>query len=221
MGTNRKRFFSAYLACAILSGCAQTTSLTQSDENNTTTSDSRRKPIAEKPDNLQTPPAVTRRAKNQQTSASHTTKQATKQTSRQITKQPPDAPASEQSATIIASDFPAIALDKPFKVKYGQKRRLPNSDLSFKISKVSDNRCPLEMHCIHNSKAVVTLTLYRQDERIDVLTISGDDTALPGVQYRQYTYRFRLLDLQPYPTVQFIDLQHYIAELIITKTANR
>lgn len=124
-----------------------------------------------------------------------------------------------QPATVTARiNHPSIMLNSPFKLKYGQKRSLPNSELNFKISKVNDGRCPLEMPCVQQGNAVVTLTLYRNEKRIDRVNLSGN-SEVPLIRDRQYAYHFRLLELQPYPTVQFIEPQHYVAELIITQSS--
>ncbi len=119
--------------------------------------------------------------------------------------------------TTVQSNYPSIMLNKPFSLKYGQKRSLPDSDLNFKITKVSDSRCPMEMRCIQQGNAVVTLTLYRNEKRIDIVNVSGNSD-VPLFKDQQYAYHFQLLELQPYPTVQFIELQHYVAELVITKS---
>lgn len=77
------------------------------------------------------------------------------------------------------------------------------------------------MQCIQQGHTVVTLTLYRNGKRIDVVHISGTNHGLPLIRDKQITYRFELLELKPYPTVQCIELQHYVAELIVTKTRLR
>ncbi|MCG6968647.1 MAG: hypothetical protein LJE85_02680 [Gammaproteobacteria bacterium] len=124
------------------------------------------------------------------------------------------------SAKPTATHYPSITLNNPFTLKYGQMRRLPNSELNFKISKVSDNRCPLEMQCDQQGTVVVTLTVYNNDQRIDVLHVSANDS-VPITRDRQLAYHVQLLELHPYPTVQFIELKHYVAELVVTKSRGR
>jgi hypothetical protein len=132
----------------------------------------------------------------------------------------PDTKLSQPVTTTAQPNHPSITFNNPFKLKYGQRRSLPNSELNFKIAKVNDSRCPLEMQCVQQGNAVVTLTLFRNEKRIDVVNVNGNSD-VPFIKDRQYTYHFQLLELQPYPTVQFIELQHYVAELVITKTSLR
>jgi hypothetical protein len=196
----------------IASGCAQNSNLSRSEN-----------PVAP-PTTQQTKSTIAKRPATpaddaaQKPSKALTIKQSKSQVRAQH-KQPaakPSQPATQPAAV----HYPSITLNNPFKLKYGQKRSLPNSELHFKISKVSDNRCPLEMDCIQQGKAVVTLTLYRKDKLIDVLHISANDPA-PITSDHLSAYRVQLLELQPYPTVQFIELKHYVAEMLVTKTGIR
>ena len=135
---------------------------------------------------------------------------------RQNQQIPSAAKAPTESRSPLVS-YPKVPLNHAFKLKYGETLALPNSDLNFKISKVLDNRCPLEMQCGQSGNAVVTLTIYRNEKRIDVLNVSANNPAAPVIQDGVLSYRFELLELQPYPTVQFMELQHYVAELMVTR----
>jgi hypothetical protein len=194
------------LATAILAGgCAQHSSLSRSEESQTPQAQPPAESVmAQRPAK---PADTTKKSGN----ASITTKPG-KQPKRKHSAANPSPPVSKP----VAFQYPSITLDNPFKLKYGQNRRLPDSDLYFKISKFNDSRCPMEMHCPQQGTAEVTLTLYRNDKRIDVLKISADDLPFT-ISDRRITYHIRLLELQPYPTVQFVDIKHYVAELVVTK----
>ncbi|KPJ91672.1 MAG: hypothetical protein AMJ53_11100 [Gammaproteobacteria bacterium SG8_11] len=194
------------LVCVLaVNGCAQQPSVTSSDTAPPPAIPSKTEPAEAK--EVTTPPVVT---------AKKPVVRKPKNTNKQ-SQQSKSAAITPQLAKPARSNYPPVAFDSPFKLKYGQKRSLPNSDLNFKISKVSDHRCPLEMQCVHPGNAVITLSLYRNEERIDSINIMGNNSSYASITDRQFAYHIQLLDLQPYPTVQFIELQHYVAEVVITQ----
>jgi hypothetical protein len=193
----------------LINGCAQKANLARTENTVQTPHVTQPQDSAEPQQSISQQKAV-----SEKSTANRTTKKSNKPS-----LQGKSTAESAQPATTASSNYPSITLNSPFKLKYGQKRSLPNSELNFKISKVSDSRCPLEMQCVQQGNAVITLLLYRNSTRIDVVNINTNNDNLPLIKDRQYAYHFRLLELQPYPTVQFIEPQHYVAELIITKSS--
>jgi hypothetical protein len=192
-----------------ISGCAQNPPLSHTDDTvNTQQTTTRRTGTAEP---QQQASRTTTPAKPSAARKPHKSNKKTQPTK-------PVIKAAKPATVTARINHPSITLNSPFKLKYGQKRSLPNSELNFKISKVNDSRCPLEMQCVQQGNAAVTLTLYRNEKRIDRVNLSGDSD-VPLIKDRQYAYYFQLLELQPYPTVQFIEPQHYVAELIITQSS--
>jgi hypothetical protein len=198
----------ALVSAIMASGCAQHSGLSHKEELQT--------PPAKSPveSAMAQGPAVTPADVAKKSSDTPITSKSRKRSKRNFSAAKSPQPVSKP----VTSQYPSITLNNPFKLKYGQKRSLPDTDLHFKISKVNDSRCPLEMHCSHQGKAVVTLTLYRDDKRIDVLNISANDVPFT-ISDRRLTYHIQLLGLQPYPTVQFIDIKHYVAEFVVTKAS--
>jgi hypothetical protein len=125
------------------------------------------------------------------------------------------------SNNLTESKIPDIVIARPFKLKFGHKRSLPDSDVNFKLSTINDNRCPLETQCVQAGDAKVTLTIYRAHERINTVILDGHNTEAPSIKDREVVYVFHLMDLQPYPTVQFVSPEHYVAEIMITKTISQ
>lgn len=125
---------------------------------------------------------------------------------------------SQPLATTRSTPYYApIVLGQPFKIKYGQKRALPNSDFTFRISKIQDSRCPMEMSCIQRGNASLNVEISRKGRRIELISIFIDEPIAQGVSASFENYDFKIIELLPYPTVHIADLQHYVAKLVVEK----
>jgi hypothetical protein len=112
---------------------------------------------------------------------------------------------------------PSILLGQTVDIKFGQKHSISGTEISFKISKIDDQRCPLEMQCDHQGSAKVTLTIYETGRRVGrvYLDSRGIEQTLLDTPIQQYA--IQLVDLMPYPTVQFTEPRQYVAQIIVNK----
>ncbi|WP_455206173.1 hypothetical protein [Kaarinaea lacus] len=148
---------------------------------------------------------------------------SSRQTSAKSTQTPKAKPSKQRKksqplATTRSTPFYApIVLGQPFKIKYGQKRALPNSDFTFKISKIQDSRCPMEMSCVQPGNASLNVEISREGRRIELISIFIDEPIAQDASASFENYDFKILELLPYPTVHIADLQHYVAKLVVEK----
>jgi len=119
--------------------------------------------------------------------------------------------------------------DNYLTLKINETAVAPNSNNSLKITfkDVEDNRCPmLACEKCYGSRADVQLSVVSKGTTTDlVLPILGclietedpDNIFYPEYQIDTLGYRFRMVQLSPYPDSILINKEDYIAKIKITK----
>jgi len=106
---------------------------------------------------------------------------------------------------------------------------VPNNAMTISFVEVSDDRCPKSTcHLCYGSKADISLSIINSKSKsVDIeLNIVGCVDELQGDNLDTYPcgkgvdtlgYRFQLLKLSPYPDVEPINKDDYVAKIKITK----
>lgn len=110
-------------------------------------------------------------------------------------------------------------LGQEFKLGIGRQATLKREGLLIKFVKVKeDSRCPADVQCIWAGNAAVQLQVSMRGRSGKSLTLNSD-SAPASVGEDQYRgYKFKLVDLSPYPRSRKGKPQGYVATLLVSKS---
>jgi hypothetical protein len=109
-----------------------------------------------------------------------------------------------------------LMVNETFELKYGERRKIPDTGLEIEILEINDSRCPVNARCIRRGSMALTLGIYENNQQVGSVFIDAGETPKdrkPGLFKNFY---FNLHDIQPYPTAEY-DVTNATAVLSITK----
>ncbi|HEX4999245.1 MAG TPA: hypothetical protein VFY29_13545 [Terriglobia bacterium] len=112
---------------------------------------------------------------------------------------------------------PQQALGQPFELKGGGTASLDGGKLTVVFEKVSgDSRCPVDVTCIWEGDATVSLRLKQADRDASSVEVHTSGRYAREVTYEKY--RIRLQDLKPQPRANVpIEQKAYTATLVVSR----
>jgi hypothetical protein len=113
----------------------------------------------------------------------------------------------------------AARLGRAFKLRAGQQVTLKGKSLRIKFAAVEeDSRCPADVKCVWAGNAAVRLDVRTNRRDGKSLTLNTSDRSSSGDEARYEGYKFKLMDLSPYPqSDRKIMPGDYVVTLLVSK----
>ncbi|MCE9617101.1 MAG: hypothetical protein K8Q88_01890 [Nitrosarchaeum sp.] len=115
--------------------------------------------------------------------------------------------------TSFALESKEVELGESFMIKLHQTLSIDSLDVEF--SGIEDSRCPLDVTCIWEGRASVTLYIYNQTQ-YRAITLNTNDAKT----FRVDSYEINLIDVLPYPVSTKDISEEYVATINISKNKN-
>ena len=108
----------------------------------------------------------------------------------------------------------AIYLNQPFDLRLGQTAVIENENINIRFMTVAeDSRCPSDVQCIQEGRAVVVVNIVKDGENLGDFTLASNE---PPIIFDLYS--IELVDVKPYPiSTQRLDTSAYVITLVVSK----